>query len=199
MKRTEGPAIPFELLREPIINAMIHRDYRIKGAKCQLIVSPESIQVMSPGAPLAPITLEQMKSFTAPMLSRNPELHYVFSQMGLAEERGLGMKTLKSLPQLLGLPVPKYSFHEPYLVLQIFSNAESVLAALEPSALASLNDDEKEGWKYLTSRMVTTAPEYAEALKFDERKTQRQLKKFIDLGLLRRIGQGRASRYEVIS
>ena len=47
--------------------------------------------------------------------------------------------------------------------------------------------------------MVTTVPEYAEALGFDERKTQRQLKKFIDLGLLRRIGQGRASRYEVTS
>jgi ATP-dependent DNA helicase RecG len=131
------------------------------------------------------------------MLSRNPQLHYVFSQMGLAEERGLGMKTLKSLPQALGLPVPKYSFQEPYLVLHLFSTAESVAVTLEPSALDLLNDDEKEGWKYLTSRMVTTGPEYAEALGFDERKAQRQLKKFIDLGLLRRIGQGRASRYEV--
>ena len=73
-----------------------------------------------------------MKSFNAPMLSRNPQLHYVFSQMGLAEERGLGVKTLKSLPQSLGLPVPKYSFHEPYLVLQLFSNAESVAATTPP-------------------------------------------------------------------
>ena len=71
MKRTEKPVIPFELLREPIINAMVHRDYEIKGAKCQLIVSPDNIQVMSPGAPLSPITLAQMKSFTAPMLSRS--------------------------------------------------------------------------------------------------------------------------------
>jgi len=198
MQRTEGPVIPFELLREPIINALVHRDYEIKGAKCQLIVSPDNIQIMSPGAPLSPITLAQMKSFTAPMLSRNPQLHYVFSQMGLAEERGLGMKTLKSLPQKLGLPVPKYSIREPYLVLQLFSNAESVAATIEPSALDSFNDDEKAGWKYLTSRMTTTAPEYSEALAFDERKVQRQLRKFIDLGLLRRIGQGRASRYEVI-
>lgn len=197
MKSSEESAIPFELLREPIINAMVHRDYEIKGAKCQLIISPDNIQIMSPGAPPSPITLAQMKSFTAPMLSRNPQLHYVFSQMGLAEERGLGMNTLKSLPQTLGLPVPKYSFVEPYLVLHLFSTAESVAVTLEPSALDSLNDDEKDGWKYLTSRMATTGPEYAEALGFDERKAQRQLKKFIDLGLLRRIGQGRASRYEV--
>lgn len=199
MKSKEGSPIPFKLVREPIINALVHRDYDIKGAKCQLIVTPETIQVMSPGAPLLPITLLQMQSFTAPMLSRNPQLHYVFSQMGLAEERGLGMETLKTVPETLGLPVPKYSFREPYLVLQLFSTAESVAATVEPSALDSLNEDEKEGWKYLTSRVVTTAPEYAQALGFDERKTQRQLRKFMDLGLIRRIGQGRASRYEVLA
>jgi ATP-dependent DNA helicase RecG len=199
MKRIEESAIPFELVREPIINALIHRDYDIKGAKCQLIISPDNIQIMSPGAPLSPITLAQMKSFTAPMLSRNPQLHYVFAQMGLAEERGLGMKTLKSVPQTFGLPMPKYNFNEPYLVLQLFRNPEGVAATVEPSALDSLNEDEMAGWKFLTSQATTTAPNYSQALGFDERKTQRQLRKFMDLGLLRRIGQGRASRYEVIT
>jgi ATP-dependent DNA helicase RecG len=199
MKRTEQPVIPFELIREPIINALVHRDYEIKGAKCQLIISPDSIQIMSPGAPLPPITLAQMKSFTAPMLSRNPQLHYVFGQMGLAEERGLGMKTLKSVPQKLGLPLPKFTINDPYLVLQLFSTAESVAAAVEPSALDSLNEDERAGWKYLTTQQATTAPAYSEALSFDERKTRRQLRKFIDLGLIRRIGQGRATRYEIVT
>ncbi len=199
MKRTERAAIPFELLREPIINALVHRDYDITGAKCQLIISPDDIKVMSPGAPISPITLAQLNAFTAPTLSRNPQLHYVFSQMGLTEERGLGMKTLKSIPQTFGLPIPKYSLHEPYLVLHLFSNPESVATTLEPSALGSLNEDEKTGWGYLTSRLITTAPEYAEATGFDERKTQRQLKKFIELKLVQRIGQGRATRYEVIT
>jgi len=199
MKRTEGSVIPFELLREPIINALVHRDYDIRGAKCQLIISPDNIQVMSPGAPPSPITLAQMRSFTAPMLSRNPQLHYVFSQMGLAEERGLGMKTLKSVPQIFGLPMPKYNLDEPYLVLHVFGNAESVAATVEPSALDTLNDDERKGWEYLTSRLITTAPEYAAALGFDERKTQRQLRNLMELGLVRRIGQGRASRYEVVT
>lgn len=197
MHRAEGPLIPFEFLREPIINALVHRDYEIQGAKCQVIISSEAIQVMSPGIPLAPITMTQLQSFTAPMLSRNPQLHYVFSQIGLAEERGLGMKTLKAIPKSLGLPLPKYSFRAPYLMLELFNDAESVATAIEPSALKALSADEIAGWKYLTSRVTTTMPQYAEALGFDDRKAQRQLKKFIDIGLLRRIGQGRASRYEV--
>ncbi len=35
---------------------------------------------------------EPLQAFNAPMLSRNPELHYVFAQMEMAEERGLGVK-----------------------------------------------------------------------------------------------------------
>lgn len=198
MTAKEQPPIPFEVIRESIINALVHRDYEIKGAKCQLKVSQDSIEIMSPGAPLSPITMAQMKSFTAPMLSRNPQLHYVFAQMGLAEERGLGMETLRTVPQELGLPMPQFTLREPYLVLHLFSDAEGVAAAVEPSALESLNQDEKAGWKYLTTQLICTAQAYAAELGFDERKTQRHLRKFMDLGMIRRIGQGRATRYEVV-
>jgi ATP-dependent DNA helicase RecG len=90
-----------ELAREGIVNALVHRDYSIEGAKCQLIATPETITVKSPGRPPAPITLEQMQSLTAPMLSRNPVLHFVFSQMDLAEERGLGLKSMKQRAEQL--------------------------------------------------------------------------------------------------
>ena len=198
MTAKEQLPIPIELIRESIINALVHRDYEIKGAKCQLKVSQDSIEIISPGAPLSPITMAQMKSFTAPMLSRNPQLHYVFSQMGLAEERGLGMETLRTVPKDLGLPVPQFTLREPYLVLHLFSNAEGVAAAVEPSALESLNQDEKAGWKYLTTQLISTAQAYAEELGYDERKTQRHLRKFMDLGMIRRLGKGRATHYEVL-
>ena len=35
MRREERPLIPFEPIREGIVNALIHRDYEIAGAKCQ--------------------------------------------------------------------------------------------------------------------------------------------------------------------
>jgi len=46
-----------------------------------------------------PITLEQLRSFNAPMKSRNPVLHYVFSRMGFAEEQGYGLSSLKRLAE----------------------------------------------------------------------------------------------------
>jgi ATP-dependent DNA helicase RecG len=89
----------FELVREGVVNALVHRDYAIEGAKCQLVVTPDTITVKSPGTPVDPITLEQLKSFNAPMLSRDPVSHYVFARMELAEERGLGLKSMKVLPR----------------------------------------------------------------------------------------------------
>ncbi len=38
----------FELVREGVVNALVHRDYAIEGAKCQLIVTPDTIMVKSP-------------------------------------------------------------------------------------------------------------------------------------------------------
>jgi ATP-dependent DNA helicase RecG len=47
----------FELAREGIVNALVHRDYGIEGAKCQLEATADTITIRSPGKPLEPITL----------------------------------------------------------------------------------------------------------------------------------------------
>ncbi len=198
MQRRKTPLLPFEMVREVVVNALVHRNYDITGAKCQLVVRPDTIVVMSPGGPLAPITLELLQSFKAPMLSRNPMLHYVFARMDLAEERGLGMKTLQRLPKEYGLPLPKYHFDDPYLVVTIYRSAESVALALGPEVRDSLNKDELVGWEFLATRVTTTMAEYAENMRFDNRKAQRHLKRFVELGLLRRRGAGPSTTYEVV-
>lgn len=198
MQRQTTEALPFQLIREGVVNALVHRDWEIAGAKCQLVVTPDTITIKSPGGPLAPITLEQLQSFSAPMLSRNPELHYVFARMDLAEERGLGMKTLKSLPQELGLPLPKYAFEAPYLVLTLYRSPESATHTLKPEVLEVLNEDERAAWQLLATRDSLTSSDLMRHARFDEKKAQRVLKKLIQVNLICRVGKGPATRYEVI-
>ena len=57
MTREERPALPFELVREAVINALVHRDYDLTGATCHLVVTTDTITVRSPGAPLFPYHL----------------------------------------------------------------------------------------------------------------------------------------------
>ena len=100
MERKERVDLPFEMIREAVVNAFVHRDYNLAGQKCQLVVDAHTIKVKSPGGPIPPITLDQLNAFSAPMKSRNPQLHYVFARMGMAEEQGFGLeKSLKRGPR----------------------------------------------------------------------------------------------------
>ena len=49
MTREERPALPFELVREAVINALVHRDYDLTGATCHLVVTADTVTVRSPG------------------------------------------------------------------------------------------------------------------------------------------------------
>lgn len=144
-RRKERPALPFEMIREAVTNALIHRDYGIDGAKCQIVVTNDTVTVQSPGEPPPPITLKQLQDFSAPMLSRNPELHFVFARMGMAEEQGLGLASLRDRAQELSLPLPRYSWKEPYLTLTLCLSAKAAVRQLSDSTLQRLNTDEKKG------------------------------------------------------
>jgi ATP-dependent DNA helicase RecG len=184
-------------VREGIVNALVHRDYSIVGAKCQLIVTPDTIVIKSPGQPVEPITLEQLQSFNAPMLSRNPTLHYVFGKLELAEERGLGLKTMRESAAQAGLPLPKFSWEAPYLVLTLYRNAASASKTLEPDVVASLSKAERAAWHWLATKQTITSGEYAESLNLPYRTAMNHLKKFQDLGLLEKSGSGRATEYAI--
>lgn len=195
-KRSEKSDPLFELVREGIVNAIVHRDYSIEGAKCQLQVHPNKIEILSPGGPVAPLTFEQIQKFDAPMLSRNPVLHFVFAKMGLAEERGLGLKSMKARAAEAGLPLPRYSESAPYIKLTLFPSSHSSLESLAGDVLDQLNESEKAGWDWFSRVGIANAPEYSTALSLDERTARRHLQHFVKLGLARKFGKGKATKYE---
>ena len=197
MQRREIPALPFEMLREAIVNALVHRDYDIREGKCQLVVVSDTVVVKSPGGPLPPIKLEQLQEFIAPMLNRNPELHYVFAKMDMAEERGLGLRSLKNCAQEVNLPLPRYSWENPYLVLTIFRSREAVSSTLKPEVLQSLTESEQRGWQWLSTTNRTKSSQYAKAMRMDDRTARRHLNHFLKLGLVKKSGSGPSTEYEV--
>ncbi len=194
-KRQEVRGTFYELLREGIVNALVHRDYGIKGAKCQLVASAGKVVVMSPGAPVEPITMKQLAAFDAPMLSRNPVMHFVFGKLKLAEERGLGLKSMRSIASAAGLPLPSYSYKPPYVVLTLYPDAISAVSDAADPRMEQLNEAERAGWAWLITRENATSAEYQTAMEVPERTARNHLKKLTALGLLRVTGSARATRY----
>ena len=188
----------FELVREGVVNALVHRDYSVEGAKCQLVVTPDTIIVKSPGQPVDPITLEQLQSFSAPMLSRNPVLHYVFARMQLAEERGLGLKSMKTRAEAARLPLPKYAWEAPYLVLTLYRSPAAAVRGLGGEVLEGLTKAERAGWEWLATKDTVTTADYQAAMNLPNRTAKNHLSKLTKLGLLKKAGAGRATRYVVV-
>jgi len=197
MTRAVRPALAFELVREAVINALVHRDYDLSGATCHLVVTADTVTVRSPGAPLLPITVEQMQAFTAPMYNRNPKLQFAFGGTKLVEGRGFGMRTFGEAAKKHGLPVPKYAFDGLYLNLTIYRHLQAAASALKADVLNALNEDEKRSWGFLATKTSVSRKEYAEHMGFDSRKAQRHIKRFVELGLLRKVGASSSTQYEV--
>jgi len=198
MERKEQVDLPFEMIREAVVNALVHRDYDLTGQKCQLVVDAHTVKVKSPGGPIPPITLGQLNAFSAPMKSRNPQLHYVFARMGLAEEQGFGLRqSLKRRAEELRLPLPGFAMDGDYLVLTIYRTLRAATMVLPDAARESLSTAELAGWEWLSRQQSVTSAAYAEAMVIPARTAQNHLKRFVKLDLVRKHGSARSTRYEL--
>lgn len=193
--RTISYSYPIEVLREATMNALVHRDYDIKGAKSYFEINNEAIVVKSPGLPVAPIQMKDFQAFKAPSLSRNPKIMSVFSKMGFVEERGMGMLEMKSLPVKHQLPKPKVSWHPPFLTIT-FSRSDTLLESITDSnKIGKLNEEERLGIIFVRDSGEVSRSDYAKHFGFNIKKAQRHLAKFLDLEIVKSKGKSRMTKY----
>jgi ATP-dependent DNA helicase RecG len=198
-KRSEKESFPIEVLREAVINAIVHRDYTIEGSRNSITINDDAIIIKSPGAPPSTITLEQLNTFSAPSYSRNPVISMVFNKMGYVEETGLGMAAIKSLNEKFGLPLPEYDYKDPVLTLTFPKTMEAVKRVSKHSGIANLNEEELKGYEFIKYKGEIKRIDYEEHFQYDKKKAERHLNKMVDEGVIERKGAGPSTYYEVIA
>jgi len=194
-KRRDIPDFPLEVLREAIVNALVHRDYEIEGAKCEIKIDEDRIVVTSPGRPLPAISVEELNTFEAPSLSRNPIITYVFNLMHYVEEKGFGMKTFKSLNKIYGLPYPKYSFKTPILTLTFPRTPDAVKEVIDKSRIKELSSEDLKYFEIFRAGKRVSKSEFVEYSGLAKRTAERYLKDWTDKGILSKIGSGPSTKY----
>ena len=194
-QRKRMEEFPYEPVREAVTNALVHRDYDIAEATCHLYIDEDVITIKSPGAPIPPITIAQLKQFIAPTLSRNPYIFSVFAEIGFVERRGLGMETFSTIAQRLALPLPRYSFTNPYLVLMFSRTVEEIKKQYEKKGIGTLNSKEMKGIVFIQGKKEVTKKEYAEYFQISDKTAQRHLSKFSKLGIVKQDIKGPATVY----
>jgi ATP-dependent DNA helicase RecG len=183
-KRTDVADFPIEVLREAIINGLVHRSFDNEGAKVSLEIDNDKIVIKSPGSPLPSISLEQLNTFKAPSISRNPIIAYVFNLMGYVEETGFGMRALKSLNEKYGLPLPEYTYRNPFLTLTFPRTIKAVKKVTSHKKLEELTEKEIEGYEWIKSKETVSAREYSAHFHIGYKTAQRHLTKMRGLKLI---------------
>jgi ATP-dependent DNA helicase RecG len=182
-RKTEH-AFPIEPLREAVINALAHRDYAVEGAKTVIEIDDDKIVVKSAGLPVSPITLEQVKAFEAPSLSRNPKITFVFNQMGLMEESELGMETFRTIQERHNLPLPEYDYQAPYLTLTFSRSIAAVKKVSNNKAIRELSTEEIRGYEWIKSMKEVSTKQYAERFGYTQRTATRHLSAMLKAGII---------------
>ena len=102
IKRTEKLELPEDALREAIINAIAHRDYR-STANIQIYIFYDRVEIHNPGGLVAGLKLADLGKRSVP---RNPLLFGILYRMDLVENVGSGLKRIRDTMKEYGLPQP---------------------------------------------------------------------------------------------
>lgn len=88
-RRIDRPAYPREVLREALVNALVHRDYLLSSTDIELSIFEDRLEVTSPGRLPNGITPERMR--VGCRAARNQLLKDVMRDYGYLEHMGMGI------------------------------------------------------------------------------------------------------------
>ena len=114
---------------------------------------------------------------------------YVFDQMDLVEQRGLGFQTIKDLPTKHNLPLPLVSYEAPYIVLTFPKSIEATKKVTDKPNVAKLNDAQLRGYQWLKTVGEASTREYSAHFDIGYKTARRHLANLRALSLIHDNGE----------
>ncbi|WP_231582861.1 ATP-binding protein [Methanosarcina sp. MTP4] len=105
LRRRDVWSIPLTILREAVVNAVVHADYSQRGAPIRVAFFDDRIEIENPGILLPGLTVEDMLQGVSKI--RNHVIARVFRELDLIEQWGSGVSRMFKEAKALGLPEPE--------------------------------------------------------------------------------------------
>lgn len=181
--RREVDELPLIAVREVIVNAVAHRDYR-STAPIQVRLDDDRLEVWNPGHLPEPLTVAALRR-AHPSVPPNPRIARALYLAGFVEEWGTG--TLRVVASMGEAGNPEPIFDTPLGGVSV----TLPLLGAEPSLLTQRQSDLLEHLRAGPERVA----DLAAALGVSARTVQNDLAAMEALGLVGRVGRGRAVRW----
>jgi len=189
IERRERWEYPPKALREAIVNAIVHRDYRIPS-KIQIRIFDDRIEFWNPGRLPVGWTVETLKEehTSEPF---NPLIARIFFWVGYVEEVGTGTNKMIRWCKEWGLPEPEFKIKSNNIVV-IFRKSKLTEEYLNN---LGLTEREKEIIQFLKEKKRITSADIQKKYEVSRDTANRWLNKLLGLNLIERKGRGKAVYY----
>ena len=215
LQREERWDYPLDAVREIVVNAIVHRDYR-DASDSIVKIFDDRIEVYNPGKLPEGLSVEKLLSGDYISTIRNKKVAEIFKEANIIEKYGSGIRRIQEGFSAYGLPVPK--FEEIGSGFRVTALKETVKNdRLKDRINDRLNDRIKErtpiyaekpaaktGGKEnillqkIKENPMITAEELSGILNINERNTRRYLARLKKEGKIKRLGSRKKGIWQVI-
>jgi ATP-dependent DNA helicase RecG len=137
-RRREIPEIPYEALREAVINAVAHRDYFEKGSNIMVEMFDDRIEISNFGGLVKSLKPED---FGKKSVLRNPNIANLLHRIGYIEKMGTGINKMQRAMKNAGLQPIQFEFSNFFTA--IFNRPVTIKNGAENGAVSGKNVDMK--------------------------------------------------------
>lgn len=195
IEREDDPTLPLRVIREAIVNAVMHRSYRVHGA-IQIIRYSNRLEVRNPGHSIkAEEQLGEPGSET-----RNPRIAAVLHEVNVAETKGSGIRAMRELMVQHDLLPPTFeSTRRPdqFVATFLFHHflGKDDLAWLRRLTTEALNDEDARALVFAREVGAIDNAAYRTINRTDTLNASTHLRRLRDLALLTMKGSGNRTYY----
>jgi ATP-dependent DNA helicase RecG len=190
LKREEVPEYPPFAVREAVVNAVCHRDYRLSGRRVEIRMYEDRLEVISPGGLPGYITLDNI---VEEHFSRNPRMVAGLFQWGYIEELGLGIDRMIEEMLENGHPAPDFEAKPYSFTVRLDNTLERKPAKRWPT---NMNERQMRAMSFVEEHGRITNRDYRQLCPEINPETLRlDLVDLIDKGLLLKIGDKKGTYY----
>ena len=211
--RKEKYELPLEAIREMIINAHCHRNL-LDESCIQVAVYDDRLEVTSPGGLYNGLTYEEVMNGHSKI--RNKAIANIFSQMGLVEAWGSGIKRIFNAAKEYGLLEPKFQEFDNMFRVELFRSSlpmtlenksigeasekhrRNIGETSEKQETVDFNSTQLEILKLLMENNRLSAVKLAEKIGVASRNIENNIKKLKELDIPVRHGSPKNGYWEVI-
>ena len=200
--RKEKYELPPEAIREMIINAHCHRNFLYESC-IQVAVYDDRLEVTSPGGLYNGLTYEELMSGHSRI--RNKGIANVFSQMGLVESWGSGIRRILDAAKDYDLAEPVFQEFDNMFRVELFRSVSpmyhrrNIGETSEKHRICELNDTQEKILELLSEDSKLSAAKLSEKIGIASRNIEMNIKTLKDKGILIRHGSPKNGYWEIVA